>query len=222
MTISKDSLTKQLLDISETFHNKTDKEIHGLDIDLKEEFEKAENIIKENEKEANEKRSAIIAPFFGGKKISSHSGYDMTVFCKSQQEADNAIETAKKIGYRNISTYVPKISDGTPLGSIDNPYYKFAVEILHNEERIIGFTGYMFIEMLKRITDSFQEHIVHTYAHDNIVAFTLRNKDVAEKLENKLSLNTDKLLEDNDIKTKFKIKNKKERLDSYIVYLQIK
>ncbi len=221
MTISKDSLTKQLLDISETFHNKTDKEIHGLDIDLKEEFEKAENIIKENEKEANEKRSAIIAPFFGGKKISSHSCYEMTVFCKSQQEVEDTIKKAKKIGYRNINTYSPKVSDGTPLGSMDNPESKFAVDINHNEELIIGLSGASFVEILKPITDSIQEHIVHTYAYSNIVAFTLRNKEIAEKLENKLNLNINKVFEENDIKTTFKIQTNKERLDNYIVSLQI-
>lgn len=162
MTMNRTELQTQLSAIANEYDDKT-----------------TENNIEEMMDQAREKMNNIVSPLFGDKDIFAlHSG-EFSVHCKTDAEREDAIKTAQKMGYVNVSTYEPKVSDGTELGSMPHPDFMFAVRVNNSESLIFGAHSKELISLLDNLVAPAKDFVTYTYCYNDDYRLTFRVEEVA-------------------------------------------
>jgi hypothetical protein len=219
MSYTKKTLIASLLKIGRDIELDTDEATKTLNLDTKEGEAEFSRMIEDNLTEIRQARNEFLSPIFGGKKVSSHCGYDMTVFCQSEDEVKETIQFAESMGFRNISTYVPQVSDGTKHGSMDDPDNAFAVDIRSSEEQIISENGERIIAFLAPVLKSFQEKIIYTYAYNTQASFTFRDEAAAQEMLNSINDRIENVKKITKSAFDASIQLEKERLDNFNIQI---
>lgn len=191
---------------------------------------KFDDIINENNIErmhelARIEMNQVISPLFDNREIFAvHSG-QFTVYCKTEQDMIDVIEKAIEIGYVNIESYQPKISDGTQFGSMNDPERPFGVRVTEKEEMVYGNHSEKFIELLNPVLEPVKPFVIHTYCYNGDYRLTFRSEDVAKLCHDSLieyfRLITEHATNAGKIAPQFSVELKKENLDNFIVYINI-
>ena len=215
MSYTKKTLIASLLKIGRDIELDTDEATKNLNLDTKEGEAEFSRMIEDILTEIRQARNAFLSPIFGGKKVSSHCGYDMTVFCQNEDEVKETIQFAESMGFKNISTYVPQVSDGTKYGSMDDPNNAFAVDIRSSEEQIISENGEHIISFLAPVIKSFQEKIIYTYAYNAQASFSFRDEIAAKEMLDSVNAMIEKIKKSTKSDLSASIQLVKERLDNF-------
>lgn len=128
----------------------------------------------------SEIRQAYLSKLFGGRDISTHITSDFWVYCPSLEDAERVKVDLRAIGFKNITTFVPKVG-AADFESIDdpNPNHAFAVSVSSVDELIIGPTAKKHIEIFGDVLKPLQDSISFIYAHCGHMSIRFSNLKAA-------------------------------------------
>lgn len=119
---------------------------------------------------------------------------EFTIYANSLNMVKKIKEKAASFGYRNISTYVPKVADPEDrMKSIEDPDHKYAVRSTQSTSSIVGKTAEKFVVLMAPYVKGFKECTIHSYCHLGDYTLTINDKAKAEALYLFLNLHINKL-----------------------------
>ncbi len=163
------------------------------DSDLQELNEEGLESIIDKEDQA---RTEFLTPLFEGLEVFSLFPTENTVYPRNDEERKEVIDALLSIGFENIHTYIPQVSDGQK-GSKKDPARSLAVNFSASENLIFGQHSDKFLRILTPIIKDELDKAIYTYCYNSDCRLTFRDKDAATTLYRKLKVlmasNMDKL-----------------------------
>lgn len=119
-------------------------------------------------------RDEFLTKVFKHEAFSFFSG-DFIIYANTMEEVEDVKSIAHKLGYLNIRTYIPQVSDGTKFGSKPDPERAFAVSIKESEESLIGAHAVKLNNIFKPVVKDLG-NIIHTRCYNGVHQLTFSNE----------------------------------------------
>ncbi|WP_063664261.1 hypothetical protein [Aliivibrio fischeri] len=169
---------------------------------------------------AEKECSTYLHKIFGNTVISLGSD-EFWIQTQTAEQASKAKAKALEIGFRNVTTFIPKIADpNDKLKTINDPNHAFAVRISQSESLIFGL-GQNHLDIYKESINTIKKHVIYTYAHDGRIKLTLNDKKAADIFKSHMD-ELKKLANDNSLnKFTIDVKIQENTLDSWDVSVHL-
>ena len=181
------------------------------------------------ERQNSRRKQKQLSRIFGGRDTNCFMSLrEFWVYASSWKDVELVKRQAHALGYKNIETFIPKVSD--PMDKKKslpdpNPAHAFACRITSSESLIFGDHSEAWLELHKPIIDVMRDEIIYTYCYNADARFTFNNAIAAGILyaallkqyagTKKHAKTVGKEFPD------IKISMKKTALDNWTVYLEL-